>query len=289
MENILENDQLMIQVDSYGAELHSIKKNGAEYLWQADKSYWARHAPILFPIVGKLKDGEYRLADQTYQMSGHGFARDHEFQLIKVDKDELVYELTETEDSLNRYPFEFRLRVSYKLKKNKIRIRYSVKNKDEKFMYFGIGAHPAFNVPIEKGSFEDYKLEISPSENREFIPLNLSDATLNLNERKEVELESLSLTHDLFKKDALIFKSSPEMSVSLTNSQDERKVKLSWKDMPYFGLWSPYPTEAAFVCIEPWCGLADAEDTDGDLSTKFAINELESEATFKCEYTIEID
>ena len=291
MEKTLKNDQLQVTIDTFGAEMHSIVKDGVEYLWQADKAFWARHAPVLFPIVGKLKDGQYHIGDdeKIYQMGGHGFARDNEFELVKSDHDEVIYELTENEDSLNKYPFKFLFRVAYKLRENKLRIRYEVKNKDEKFMYFGLGAHPAFNVPLEKGKFEDYSLTISPIEKREFIPLDPASGSVKLDDRKEVEVHEIPLTRDLFKKDALVYRSSSEMEVSLSNMWDDRSVHVSWENMPFFGLWSPYPVEAPFVCIEPWCGLADDSNTDGDLTTKFAINELEPEGHFSCEYTIEIN
>lgn len=288
MQYTLKNSQVTVQVDTFGAEMHSIEHEGMEYLWQADPKFWGRHAPVLFPIVGKLKNGSYRYADKTYQMSGHGFARDNEFELIRATQDELVFELHENEDSLNHYPFHFNFRVSYKLSANKIRVRYDVKNEDEKFMSFGVGAHPAFNVPLENGKFEDYQLTIKPDVARTFIPLDVPTGTIKVDERKEVTVSTLPLTRALFEQDALVYSSSDEMSVSLTNSIDDHGVTVSWKDMPYFGLWSPYPSEAPFVCIEPWCGIADDQNTDGDLITKFGINELAPDGKFSCEYTIEI-
>ena len=289
MENSLKNDKLKLVVDTFGAELHSVKKDAIEYLWQADKQYWARHAPVLFPIVGKLKNGEYQFDGKTYEMSGHGFARDNEFELVKSDNDELIYELRENEDSLVHYPFNFRFRVAYKLTDNKIRVRYEVKNEDDKFMNFGVGAHPAFNVPLENGNFEDYKLTILPAEKRTFIPLDPPSGTLKLDQKSEVKVDELPLTRELFNKDALVYTSSDKMSVKLTNTIDDRSVEVSWKNMPYFGLWSPYPAEAPFVCIEPWSGIADDINTDGDLTTKFGINELGPEGKFACEYTITIN
>ncbi|GAB2024122.1 aldose 1-epimerase family protein [Lactovum odontotermitis] len=291
MENTLKNDQLEITVDTFGAELHSIVKDDIEYLWQADKAFWARHAPVLFPIVGKLKNGSYHIGeDETeYKMGGHGFARDNEFELVKADDDELIYELTQNEDTLNKYPYNFVFKVAYKLTDNKLRVRYYVKNQDEKTMYFGVGAHPAFNVPIAQGGFEDYTLMISPLEKRTFIPLDPPSGLISLDDQEEVEVHKIPLSRDLFKNDALVYTSSPEMEVSLTNSLDDRSVRVSWEDMPFFGLWSPYPSEAPFVCIEPWCGVTDDDGTDGDLSTKFGINELEPEGHFECEYTIEIN
>ena len=289
MKNTLKNDTLVISVDTFGAELHSVQKDEVEYLWQADSAFWGRHAPVLFPIVGKLKNGQYSYEDKNYQMSGHGFARDSEFTLIKEEADELVYEITSNSQTLAEYPFKFSFKVGYKLTDNRLRVRYQVENKDEKTMIFGVGAHPAFNVPLKNGSFEDYKFTVSPSEKRTFIPLDVPTGTLKREEQSEVEVSDLPLSRELFAKDALVYTSSEEMSVALTNSIDSRSVKVTWKDMPFFGLWSPYPADAPFVCIEPWCGIADDADTTGQLTNKFGMNQLPANEKFSCEYVIEIN
>ncbi|HEY0221798.1 aldose 1-epimerase family protein [Lactovum miscens] len=291
MKNQLKNDQVEVIFDTFGAEMQSIKKDGIEYLWQGDKAFWARHSPVLFPIVGKLKNGEYHIGeDETnYKMGGHGFARDNDFELIHEDQNDLVFELTSNEDTKNIYPYDFNFKISYHLVDNKIRVRYVVENNDEKTMYFGIGAHPAFNVPFEKGDFEDYTLTIFPLEKRTFIPLNPPTGMIDLDAREEVHVHKLPLTRDLFNRDALVYTSSPKMEVTLTNNLDDHSVKVNWEEMPFFGLWSPYPAEAPFVCIEPWCGITDDDNTDGDITNKFGINSLEPAETFRCEYIIEIN
>ena len=289
MKNILKNDRVTVTVDTFGAEMHSLQSNGIEYLWQADPAFWGRHAPVLFPIVGKLKNGEYHYGGKTYKMGGHGFARDNEFVLIKEAADELVYELRQSEETLSAYPFKFTFRVIYQLSDNKIKVRYEVKNEDEKIMSFGVGAHPAFNVPLKNGSFEDYKLTVSPAEKRTFIPLDPPSGTLKLSEKSEVEVSEWPLTRELFEQDALVYTSSDKMEVTLSSALDAHSVKVTWENMPYFGLWSPYPAEAPFVCIEPWAGLADDQATDGELTTKFGINELAPAAEYACEYIIEIN
>ena len=289
MKHTLKNNTLTVAVDTFGAELHSVQKEGIEYLWQAAPAFWGRHAPVLFPIVGKLKDGHYSYAGKNYEMSGHGFARDTEFKLVQEKEDELVYEITSNADTLAQYPFEFSFKVSYKLTGNQVRVLYQVENKDETTMIFGVGAHPAFNVPLEKGSFEDYTLTIAPAEKRTFIPLDLPTGTLKREEQSEVEVSDIALNHERFSKDALVYTSSDEMSVALTNRLDSRSVKVTWENMPFFGLWSPYPAEAPFVCIEPWAGIADEVSTTGELTKKFGMNQLAPHETFSCEYVIEIN
>ncbi|MDR0297803.1 MAG: aldose 1-epimerase family protein [Streptococcaceae bacterium] len=280
----LKNKNLSVEISADGAELQSIQKDGIEYLWQGDPEFWGRRAPVLFPIVGKLKNGRYQLAGKTYKMGGHGFARDSRFEEVSVSADKAVYQLTESADTLSAYPYAFRLTVSYALVADTITVSYTVENTDTQPIQFGIGAHPAFNVPLEHGTFENYTLTLSPKAKRAFIPLNPETGLTKTHEQVFVMDHKKPLTRELFKNDALVYASSFQMSVSLTNNLDARGVTVSWEDMPYFGLWSPYPKEAPFVCIEPWCGLADAEYTSGELTEKFAINTLEAGKTFACSY-----
>ncbi|URZ87053.1 aldose 1-epimerase family protein [Floricoccus penangensis] len=293
-QKTLKNQKLTVIVDSLGAELQSIKTaDGTEYLWQGDKEFWSRRSPILFPIVGKLKKGSYIYDDQKYNMSGHGFARDNEFKvkqgLLSELEHELEYELRENEETLNNYPFKFSLKVQYKLKENAIEVRYIVKNLDEKVMFFGIGAHPAFNAPIEEGSFEDYKISILPDKGRKTIPLNTAEGTLFLDRAVVKDESEFPLTRELFSEDALVFETPEKTDVIISNNKDDRTVKISYENMPFLGIWSPYPAEAPFVCIEPWCGIADDDQTDGNIATKFGINELLPDEKFECRYTIEIN
>lgn len=284
----LSNDVLNIAIQKFGAELHAIQKDGIEYLWQGNPDFWARQAPILFPIVGKLKNGTYTFENETFKLGGHGFARDQAFELIEKDADKVVFELRANRETLAVYPFEFRLRVTYVLKGHDLTVKWEVKNLDEKDLYFGIGAHPAFNVPLENGSFEDYQLSISPAKSRQFIPLNPETGVLDLTQKAVLNQSQFNLRRDLFKQDALIFETPEATEVLLSNTKDDRSVKIAWDNMPFVGLWSPYPADAPFVCIEPWCGIADDANTDGDLTTKYGINTLAHGKKFKASYTITI-
>ncbi|MDR1606114.1 MAG: aldose 1-epimerase family protein [Streptococcaceae bacterium] len=285
----LSNQLLEVAIDTFGAELQSIQKDKIEYLWQGDPDFWARRAPVLFPIVGKLKNGTYVYQDETFELTGHGFARDTAFELLTSDEDEAIFELKASKETKAVYPFEFRLRITYRLIGNQLTVKWEVKNQDEKALFFGIGAHPAFNVPLEKGQFEDYHLTISPAQARQFIPLDVETGTLKLSQKQVRTAQTFQLSHDLFDQDALIFETPEATEVVLRNSIDDRAVKITWEDMPFVGLWSPYPAQAPFVCIEPWCGIADDENTDGDFTTKFGINSLAPGKKFKARYTITID
>lgn len=284
----LSSDVLNVAIQPFGAELQSIQKEGVEYLWQGDPDFWARKAPVLFPIVGKLKNGTYTYQDEIYKMGGHGFARDSKFELLESEVDKAVFELKANRETLAVYPFDFRLRITYQLRDNVLNVKWEVKNLDDQDIYFGIGAHPAFNVPLVNGDFEDYQLSISPAKPHQFIPLDPETGVLHLSQVKEISQNVYPLSRELFQKDALIFETPEATEVSLTNRLDNRAVTITWEDMPFVGLWSPYPAEAPFVCIEPWCGIADDQNTDGDITTKFGINSLARGKKFKAAYTITI-
>ena len=235
-----------------------------------------------------MKNGSYTYDNETFKLGGHGFARDQVFKLLESEADEAIFELRTSRETRAVYPFDFRLRITYKLIGNRLTVKWEVKNLDDQEMYFGIGAHPAFNVPLENGTFEDYRLTISPAKSRQYIPLNPATGVLDLSQKHAVDQNDFTLTRELFKDDALVFETPEATEVCLSSTINDRSVKISWEDMPFVGLWSPYPAEAPFVCIEPWCGIADDQNTDGDLTTKFGINTLAHGKKFKASYTITI-
>ena len=166
----LENGKLSVDVKSYGAELTSIKYNNKEFLWKGDSKYWGRHAPILFPIVGRFKDHTTFIDGKEYAMGQHGFARDSEFKEVFSSENKVTYLLTYSKDSLKIYPYKFELYISYEIFENKVKVTYEVKNVDEKTIFFSIGGHPAFNWPlVEDEKFEDYYIEFNEKETQKFI------------------------------------------------------------------------------------------------------------------------
>lgn len=174
MTVIIQNDQLIAEIAEHGAELISLKskEHGLEYIWQGDPAYWGRHAPVLFPFVGRLKDDQYVYQGKTYQMGQHGFARDMDFEVIEHGQEMASFILRSTPETLEKYPFDFELVISYELGGDGITVHYQVANTGEKEMFFSIGGHPAFNVPLEEGlSFEDFYLAFSPLKSRLRLPL----------------------------------------------------------------------------------------------------------------------
>ena len=286
----LKNDFLTVKVNSFGAELNSITNNeDSEFIWQADPEVWKRHAPVLFPIVGRLKDDHYFVDGKEYQMSQHGFARDQEFELDSQTDTKLVLSLTTSAASLEKYPYHFKLRIVYQLIKDTIQVSYLVDSMEEsEDMYFSIGAHPGFNVPFDKGlNFEDYKVQVAPAEARTRIPLVGSQVDLN-NEDK-VENQDFNMSREYFVDDAVIYRLNEPAEVTIDSDKSSHRVILDTGNAKFFGMWSTYPNDnGKFMCIEPWWGIADKVDSDNDFKNKYAINKLAPKEQFEAYYSISI-
>ena len=273
----LENDFLAISIDTHGAELSSIKnkKENKEMLWHGDPEFWGRRSPVLFPVVGKYKNGKTTYEGKEYLLGQHGFARDSEFALVEKTENKLSFELLSNEETLAKYPFNFRLICSFELKNNKITVGWKVENTDDKTIHFSIGAHPAFYC--EKG-------KTVLSMNGENLKYNLINSDgLYTSQKYDIENEFL-LNDSVFDNDALIIENSDVTEVSLL---DNNKKYLTVKfDTKVFGIWSPTKKNAPFVCIEPWYGRCDAEDFDGDITEREWSNSLGIGETWYKEYEI---
>jgi hypothetical protein len=283
----LHNSVLHIKVNSFGAELCSVisKDLAIEYIWQADQTIWGRHAPHLFPIVGKLKNNTFLYQTNSHQLSQHGFARDHEFICIEEREEFLLFEFTANEWTLEKYPFHFSLQIGYKLVDQKLEMSYSVFNPDSKELYFSIGAHPAFNCPLISGeTFDDYELCFP---NKEELILNVLKDGLITKDTKSLKLvhHTLPVSKQLFNNDALVCMNSQLSEVILKSSKTNHGVSLVSRDWPYYGIWSKKDTEQ-FVCLEPWYGIADYEDTDGKLENKIGIIKVDLEQYFTSSFEI---
>ncbi|MBR4640244.1 MAG: aldose 1-epimerase family protein [Butyrivibrio sp.] len=289
-EHILKNSFIAIKVSDHGAELKSLigAKSGKEFMWQADAKYWGRTAPVLFPIVGSVWNGEYKVNGVSYKLSQHGFARDMEFSLIKEAEDELVFELKDNEESLKKFPFKFSLKIGYKLVGSKVVVSYKVSNPDDKEMYFSIGAHPAFNCDLNKDEllFEKDGAAVSGS-----LKSNVIDMSCGCLSDKQIDVETaegiVKLTPGLFDGDALIFEDRQADAVTLVSEADGDKLRVTC-DVPLFGVWSPVKKNAPFVCIEPWNGRCDRAGFDGSLENREYGNKLAAGESFDTSFEIEI-
>jgi galactose mutarotase-like enzyme len=287
MRHILENDQLTIAVSTEGAEVQSARNQatGQEYIWTADPAVWARHAPVLFPIVGKLKNDQYRLGDETYRMTQHGFARDLEFKVIEQAPRQITLGLTASPKTTDQYPFNFALDVTYQLSDNELATTYRVLNHGSSAMPFSIGGHPGFLCPSQvDGREEAYYLLF---EQQETLSRQLLSNGLRTGETRPVlqNEQKLALTPSLFEEDALVFASVASDAVSIVlRSTDQPLVTVRFPGFPYLGIWQK--VGADFYCIEPWYGLADATTVSGELTEKEGILTLAPDGEFEATYSI---
>jgi galactose mutarotase-like enzyme len=284
----IENECLSIEVSSSGAELKSLfhKASEKEYLWQGNAAWWPRSAPVLFPVVGKLNNNTYRSNGLTYHLPQHGFARDLDFLLVEKHRNKLVFSLRSDENTLNNYPFEFELQISYELLASRVIISYEVKNTGEQDMYFSIGAHPGFNCPLNDTElFSDHFLEFEKEETLDRYLLD-EGAFNGKTERVMSNTKILELNEELFRKDAIVFKNMRSEFVILKSKHPGASLKFEFKGFPYFGIWTK--PGAPFICLEPWCGIADNKDFNGELKDKEGIVCLEPKNNFLRHYSVEI-
>ncbi|RYY17290.1 MAG: aldose 1-epimerase family protein [Cytophagaceae bacterium] len=292
MNHFLTNDQCRATISTHGAELTSLLDlaSGREYVWQADPAYWGRHAPLLFPIVGKLPDDAYLHHGQAYKLPQHGFARDQEFQLIEEMANSLTFQLMHSPATLAVYPFEFDLRVRYELRGRVLTVAWRVRNPaaSGQELLFSIGAHPAFNCPLQPSEqFEDYAFHF---DHPVTLRRQLLRGGLRTGEAASV-LENqavLPLSYELFADDALVFSEFDFTRLTLRRTDGTGPwVRLRFDGFPYLGLWTKGPG-AAFVCIEPWQGVASPAGPPQELREKEGILTLAPSEEFSTSYSIEI-
>ncbi len=273
-----------------GAELTSIKYNSRELLHQGDsvldkngKIYWKRHAPILFPIVGSLKNNTTSINGINYEMSQHGFARDMKFDIVKISEREHIYVLKYNEDTLKLYPYKFELYVSYIVENNKLRVKYKVKNVDKQLMYFGIGGHPAFIIDLKNNK---YNVEFEEKEDGiKFFQLDSGLISYKNNYINESLLSNncIKINKDTFAHDAIIMSGLKSRKIRL-NENNVCKIEFDFTGFKYLALWSK--KDAPFLCIEPWYTTADYCDSNQVFEEKKDNIKLEPGQEFECEYSI---
>ncbi|WP_224999795.1 aldose 1-epimerase family protein [Cesiribacter sp. SM1] len=291
MLHTLENSLVVATFKEQGAELCSFRRkdNGLEYIWGGNPDIWGRHAPILFPIVGRLNQNKYSLDGQEYNLSQHGFARDKKWATAKEGTDRILFRLTSDADTRLHYPFDFELLLEYHLENNKLVTTYRVKNVGTGDMLFSIGAHPAFRCPLRpEEAFEDYYLEF---EKVETLDRQLLHHGLRTGEKRQVMDNEmmLPLHADLFNEDALVFKGIKSSYINLKNNKNTHSVRVDLAGFPYVGIWTK-AGEAPFICIEPWYGVTDKAGTEGeDFRKKEGIQHLLPGSKFECSYAITID
>ena len=286
----VQNEFLTVQIDKMGAELRSIKTaDGTEYLWQGDAAIWEDQAPNLFPYIARLTQKQYTYGGNTYHMGSHGFAKNTLFTLEQQREGYARFCITDTAETRAQYPFHFYFAIEYILDENKLSVNYIVKNTDEKTLYFGVGGHPGFRVPLEEGlNFNDYYLEfdtvtdvlqvgMSPDcyVTEQDVPFVMADG------------KTLPLHHDMFDNDAIIL-TQMSKGVTLKSAKGTRGLRVAYPKLDYLGIWHRPFTEAPYVCIEPWSSLPSRKDVIEDLTTQPSLRSLEPNALYEATITYEV-
>lgn len=277
-----------------GGELLSYKLDGVEKIHQGQecideygKIYWKRHFPVLFPIVGKLKQNKTIINGRTYEMSQHGFARDMEFEPITKLDNFHSYVLRSNPSTLAKYPFEFSLYITYRTDENKLTTIYKVVNDGDNNMPFGIGGHPAFKIDMEDLLNEEYYLEFEQDEDKIHF-LYLVDGLVGTEYAKNIMMDKrrIKITKDTFNNDAVIMKGITSNKISLKRRRGNKTLlTMDFEGFPYLGVWSK--PKAPFLCIEPWYSTADAVKSTGVFAQKSDILVLAPKKEFECKYTVE--
>ena len=286
----IHNSDMTVTIDGLGAQLQSITAaGGTEYLWSGDPAYWSSRAPILFPYVGRLTDDTYTCDGRAYQMTRHGFARRTEFSVLTQGKEHITLYMEDSEESRKLYPFAFRFDVSYVLEGSTLVIVYAVESRDGRTMFFGLGGHPGFRVPLEEGrAFTDYRLTFAqPCQPWQVL---MSENYMISGREAPYPLENgvdLPLRHDLFDRDAIILKHFAR-SVTLSAGEGTRGLTLSCPRMRYLGIWHQPKTDAPYVCLEPWVSLPSREGVVEDLSQQFDLVSLEPRQRYENRWTVTV-
>jgi galactose mutarotase-like enzyme len=292
MEFHLHNDLLAITVQRRGAELSSLvrRQTGREYIWSGDPEVWGSTAPVLFPIIGSLKDGKTEIDGKEYAIPKHGLIRHNgNLELHSKTEDRLILQLTSSPETLEQYPYPFDFRITFRLRNEHLIIYHEVRNEGTRHMPFHLGGHPAFRVPVVEGEeYADYFLRFEHAEDSRSY--TVTDAGTVSQETRPVPWTEggkvLPLTHDLFERDALVFKDLQSRSVNLESRKSGPVLKLDYAGWTHLGIWAK--TQGDFVCIEPWLGLSDDAQGSGRFADKEGLIWLEPNGVYEMSYDIKI-
>ena len=285
---VISTENLSATINDQGAEIVKIHGNikNIDYLWDGNPAIWPKTSPVLFPIIGGLKEETYTYKGEKYKLGRHGFCREKVFKVTEQTKSVITFTLESDASTLAVYPFAFKFSVKHEIKDNQLFVSYIVENTDTKPMLFSVGAHPGFNVPVHPtSSFKDYYLLFSEVENAERFPINKAGLIENKSVPLLVNTDRLLLTNELFYNDAIVFKTLKSTSISLLSNTSESGLKYTFHGFPYMGIWQP--KDAPFVCIEPWCGLGDTEGSSYAIEEKEGIITLPAGETFVRSWDVE--
>lgn len=290
MNYSIKNEYLSVTVSDAGAELQSVKSaDGTEYLWQGDPAFWKDRAPNLFPYIARLTEGKYTAEGREYHMKIHGFMKYMTLQAETHTQDSITFRFDSNEETKKQYPYDFTYRQTYRVQDNVLITTTRVENKGTCRMYFAVGGHPGFCVPLEKElSFEDYYLEFDLSSHP--YRVGFTDTCFLTGQDEEYSLAhgtKILLCHDLFDEDAVVLKHMPRQ-VRLASGKGKRSVTVRYPDFPYVGFWHKPKSEAPYVCIEPWSALPSRDGIVEELSCQSDLTGLDAGKSYEITWTIEI-
>ena len=261
----IKNDKFTAKVDTLGAQIISLEDaQGRELLWTGDPAYWREHAPVLFPIVGALRDNRVKIKDAWFEMTRHGFAKHKEFDLVRRGEGDIFLRLQDDGDTKKAYPFSFALTVEYALTEEGYATAFTVENTGKEPLPFAIGGHPGFNLPLEDGAgFEDYVLRVEQEESQQCPTVRMDTGLLDY-ETPGFALEGreIPLRHSLFYRDALVFSGLNSHKAAIVNKKTGKGIEMDFAGFPMLGVWSAQ-NDGPYVCLEPWTGCATLT-TEGD-------------------------
>lgn len=285
----IESPVIKAVIHPKGAELTSLvhKDLALDYLWSGDPAVWGKHSPVLFPIVGTLKNNLYWYNNQSYQLPRHGFARDRQFAVENHTADAITFLLKSDEESLKVYPFAFEFRIHYTVLENSLAVTYEVTNTSNGELYFSVGGHPAFKVPLTDDTrYDDYYLLFDQEEEAPRWPISPDGLIEAAPQPLLRQTKQLPLTKELFHKDAVVLKSLKSSRVSLKSDKTARGLVMDFPGFPFFGIWAA--KNADFVCLEPWCGIADDVGANQQLTDKEGIHKLVPRELFTRTWTVSL-
>ncbi|WP_109832266.1 aldose 1-epimerase family protein [Reichenbachiella versicolor] len=291
MKYHIENELFSVAVQEKGAELCSIKSKSTniEYIWQANPDIWGSSAPVLFPIIGNLKEGKTKIDKESYKIPRHGLVRNNsKVKLINKTKTRLSFLLSSDEESIELYPYKFDFKISFFLFENKLQIFHEIVNLNREPMLFSVGAHPAFNIPWKKGeNYDDYYLEFEYEEEATVFDLKPSGLLGEKEKPLIKKAKQLPLAHELFEDDAKIFTELKSTDVKIKSKTNKASISINYDDFPFLAVWAK--PNGDFVCIEPWNGLPDFESADGHFKNKAGNIKLTPGNTHYASYTIQVN
>ena len=281
----ISSNSLTASIDTMGAQLMSLRKGESEYLWQGDSNWWPRRAPILFPIVGVLKDSKAESAEGTISLARHGLARLNQFEVVEQSASSVTLRLKSTEETRKAYPYDFELKLIFSVAGDTLTQTYEVTNPTNVVLPFTLGAHPAFNIPIpgvEAASLDQYHLLFTHSWTS-YGP-SITDEGLcdyATPQKLIVDSDTLPLSWELIDREKTItLEDVPDRRITLAASteapSEAHGIQMDFEGFDYLGIWSAAPG-CPFVALEPWCGIADTVDCDGIFEHKPGIMCLEPE------------